>query len=196
MSAGARFGFEVLVHGDEQASDARVDPGVLVVEGGDEDLGGRQVDVDGALVIGVDADVLRLELGQIDAGDGLAVDDEQQLVSGEEVGQERAGVGAFDDGIERVDDGFKAVKALDLLDHTGDGRCEGGIAAGDEGGQTAWPTRGGMAQEECQGDSSEHEREDEGEEGDGGASTGIVLGGHDGWMLRSCLADCGAACAG
>ncbi len=82
----------------------------------------------------VDLDVLGFELGEIDAGDGLAVDDEQELVAGEDVGQQRAGALALDDGVERVDDGFEAAEALDLLDDGGGGEADGGGAAGDEGG--------------------------------------------------------------
>ncbi len=87
---------------------------------GDEELRGGQGDVDGAgAVLLVDADVFGLELAEIDASDGLAVDDEEDAVSGEQVGQDGARFGAFDDGVDGVDDGFETVEPLDALD---DGR--------------------------------------------------------------------------
>jgi hypothetical protein len=54
---------------------------VLVVEGGEEELGGGQGDVDRLAVIG-DADVFGFEPGEIDAGDRLAVDDEEDAGPG------------------------------------------------------------------------------------------------------------------
>ena len=41
LGLGAGVGFEVGVGGDEDAGGADVDAGVLVVEGGEEELGGR-----------------------------------------------------------------------------------------------------------------------------------------------------------
>ena len=97
-----------------------VDAGVLVVERGEEELGGGKGDADGvAAVLASDVDVFGFELGEIDSGDGLAVDDEEDAVAGEEVGQDGAGSGAFDDGVHGVDDGFEAAEALDVLDDGG-----------------------------------------------------------------------------
>ena len=86
------------------------------VELGGED---REGEVDG-VGGGVDADVFGFELGEVDAGDGLAVNDEEDLVAGEGVGQDGRGAFAFDDGVEGVDDGLEAAEALDLLDDDGD----------------------------------------------------------------------------
>ena len=72
-----------------------------------------------AVLVG-DVDVFGLELREVDAGDGLAVDDEEDAVAGEQVGEDGGGFGAFDDGVDRVDDGFEAVEALDPLDDGGD----------------------------------------------------------------------------
>ena len=116
----AGVGLEVRVGGDEEAGRAEVDTGVLVVEVGDEELGGWQGYVDGfASVLVLDADVLGLELGEVDACDGLAVDDEKDAVAAEEVGEDGAGFGAFDDGVHGVDDGFEAAEALDMVDDGG-----------------------------------------------------------------------------
>lgn len=118
LGLGAGVGLEVLVDGNEEAGGAGVDAGVLVVEGGDEELRGGEGDVDGLAVV-VDADVFGFELREIDAGDGLAVDDEEEAISGEEVWEDGAGFGAFDYGVDGVDDGFEAVEALNALDHGG-----------------------------------------------------------------------------
>jgi hypothetical protein len=96
----------------------------------------RKGDVDGLAVV-VDADVFGFELREIDAGDGLAVDDEEEAVAGEEVWEDGAGLGAFDYGVDGVDDGFEAVEALDTLDDGGYGGVEGGGAAGDGGGDSS-----------------------------------------------------------
>ena len=102
---GAGVGLEVLVYGDEQAGRTGVDAGVLVVEGGTEELGGWKGEMDGAGAVGVgDTDVLRFELTEIDTGDGLAVDDKKKAVAGEEVGEDGAGARTFDDGIDGVDE--------------------------------------------------------------------------------------------
>ena len=74
------------------------------------------------LPVWVDADVFGAELGEIDAGDGLAVDDEEDAIAGEEVREDGAGLGTFDDGVERVDDGLEAGEALNLLATTTTGR--------------------------------------------------------------------------
>ena len=65
-------------------------------------------------------DVFGFELGEIDSGDRLAVNDEEDAVAGEQIGQDGGGLGPFDDGIDRVDDSFEAGEALDLLDDGGD----------------------------------------------------------------------------
>src|SRR5271163_3470019 len=46
LGLGAGVGFEVLVDGDEEAGGAGVDAGVLVVDGGDEELGWGEGDLD------------------------------------------------------------------------------------------------------------------------------------------------------
>ena len=112
----------------------------------------------------LDADVFGFELVEIDSGDGLAVDDEEEAVSGEEVGEDLAGVGAFDDGVEGVDDGLETAEALDLFDDGGDGGVEGGLAAGDEGGDAAEGTGGGVVDEDAEGYRSDDEGEEEDEE--------------------------------
>ena len=108
---GAGVGLEVLVDGDEQAGGAGVDAGVLVVEAGDEELRGGQRDVDGAGAAGLGyLDVLGFQLREIDSGYGLAVDYEEDAVSGEEVGEDGAGFVALDDGVDGVDDGLEALR--------------------------------------------------------------------------------------
>ncbi len=185
LGLGAGVGFEVGVCGDEEAGGADVDTGVLVVEGGDEELRRGKVDVDGAACAGFgDANVFGLELGEVDAGDGLAVDDEEEAVSGEEVGEDLAGVGAFDHGVEGVDDGFEAAEALDLFDDGGDGGVEGDGAVSDEGGDAAEGAGGGVVDEYAEGDRSEDEGEEEDEAAAGGRTAIVVLGGH-GRMLVS-----------
>ena len=135
LGLGAGVGLEVLVDGNEKTSGAGVDAGVLVVEGGDEELRGGEGDVDGlAAVLVFDADVFWFELSEIDSGDRLAVDDEEETVTGEEVRKDGAGFGAFDDGIDGVDDGFEAVETLDALHDRGNGGVEGSGTAGDCGG--------------------------------------------------------------
>src|SRR3984885_16245506 len=66
LGLDAGVGFEVLVGRDEEAGGTGVDAGVLVVERGEEELGGGEGDVDG---LAADADVLGLELVEVDAGD-------------------------------------------------------------------------------------------------------------------------------
>ena len=163
---GAGFGFEVGVGGDEEAGGAGVDAGVLVVDGGDEDLGGWKHDADRAAGGGLgDLCVVGFHLAEVDAGDGLAVHDEEEAVAGEEVGEDGAGFVAFDDGVERVDDGFEAVELLDFFNDGGCGDVDGGGAAGDEGGDAAHGSVVGLAYEEAKSDGSENEREKESEEG-------------------------------
>jgi hypothetical protein len=162
LGLGAGVGFEVLVGGDKESGGAGVDAGVLVVEGGKEELGGGEGDVDRGAV---DADVFGLQLAEIDSGDGLSMDDEEETVAGEEVGEDGAGVSAFDDGIDGVDDGFEPVEALDALDDGGNGGVEGGGAAGDGCGDAGEGSGGGVADEEGEGCCSEDEREEDGEDG-------------------------------
>src|ERR1700733_10793483 len=158
---------------------------MLVVDRSEEDLGRWESDVDGLPVI-VDPHVLGLELGEIDSGDGLAVDDEEDAVSGEEVGQDGGGFGAFDDGVDRVDDCFQSREALDFLDDGGYGGVEGGGAAGDGGGNAGHDAGGGLAEEE-DADGSEDEGQENEDEGSG-ASARVVLSRHAGSMLPRCLA--------
>ena len=96
----------------------------------------------------VDANVLGLELGEIDAGDGLAVDDEKKAVACEQVGKDGAGFGAFDDGVDGVDDGFQAVKPLDALNDSGNRGVEDSGAACDGGGDAGHDAIGGVADED------------------------------------------------
>src|ERR1700733_5613687 len=159
---------------------------MLVVDRSEEDLGRWESDVDGLPVI-VDPHVLGLELGEIDSGDGLAVDDEEDAVSGEEVGQDGGGFGAFDDGVDRVDDCFQSREALDFLDDGGYGGVEGGGAAGDGGGNAGHDAGGGLAEEDDDADGSEDEGQENEDEGSG-ASARVVLSRHAGSMLPRCLA--------
>ena len=171
FSLGTGIGFEVGVGGDEEAGGADVDAGVLVVDAGEEELGGRQGDADGlAAVLVGDVDVLGLELGEVDAGDGLAVDDEKEAVAGEQVGEDGGGLGAFDYGVDRVDDGLESVEALDALDDGGDRGVEGSGAAGDGGGNSGHDAVGGVADEDDHRGGAEDKREQDDEEGTGGAA--------------------------
>ena len=184
LGLGAGVGLEVLVDGDEQAGGAGVDAGVLIVEVGDEELRGGQGDVDGACAAGLcDLDVFGFELGEIDAGDGLAVDDEEDAVAGEKVGEDGAGLAALDDGVHGVDDGFETVEALDLLDDGGDRGVEGGGASGDEGGDAGEDAGGGLTKEDAHGGGAKDEREEKGDEGSGGGAAGRVLSSHVCTML-------------
>jgi hypothetical protein len=167
LGFGAGVGFEVLVGGDKEAGGAGVDAGVLVVERGEEELGGGEGDVDG---LAADADVFGLELVEVDAGDRLTVDDEEEAVAGEQVGEDDARSGAFDDGVDGVDDGFEATEALDALDDGGDRGVEGGGAAGDGSGDAAQDAVGGVAYEDSQRDGAENQREQDGEEHAGGSA--------------------------
>lgn len=171
LGLGAGFGFEVLVGWDEEAGGAGVDAGVLVVDGSEEDLRGGKGDVDGArAVVVVDVDVLGFELGEVDACDGLTVNDEEDAVAGDEVGKDRAGFGALDDGVDGVDDGFEAVEALDFIDDSGNGGVEGGGTGGDDIGYAGENASGGVADEEDHGRGAEKKREKKGDEGSGGAA--------------------------
>jgi hypothetical protein len=171
LGFGAGVGFEVGIDRDEEAGGTDVDAGVLVVDGGEEELGRGEGDVDGlgAVLVG-DADVFGFEPGEVDSGYRLAVDDEEDAVAGEEIGQDSARFGPFDDGIDRVDDGFEAVKALDSLDDGWYGGVKRGGSAGDCGGYTGHDAGGGMADEDGQRDGSEEEREQDGEESTGGGA--------------------------
>ncbi len=159
-----------------------VDAGVLVVERGDEELRRRQGDLDAAHAAGLGhVDVLGLELAEVDAGDGLAMDDEQDFVHGEGVGQDGEGRGrddAFDDGIGRIDDGLQAGEALDLRDDDRDGGVVGG-ARGDERGEARGDSGAGVAEEDDDAGGSEDERQKKGKERSGGAA-GVVLSRHAG----------------
>jgi len=66
--------------------------------------------------LAVDADIFGFQLAQIDSSDRLAVYDEQKTVASEQVGQDGAGTGAFDHGVDGINDSFEAVEALDALD--------------------------------------------------------------------------------
>src|SRR5580704_4660017 len=102
-----------------------------------------------------------MELGEIDARDGLAMDDEEDAVAGEEVGQDDGGFAALDDGVDGVDDGLEAAEALDPLDDVRDGGVDGGGAAGDERGNTREEAGCGVAQEDdhCRGAKNERKQE-------------------------------------
>ena len=167
LGFGAGVGFEVLVGGDQKTGGAGVDAGVLVIERGDEELGGGESDVDR---LPIDADVFGFELGEVDTGDGLAVDDEQEAITGEEIGQDRTGMGAFDDGIDGIDDGFKAAKSLNSMDDGGNRGVEGGGAAGDGGGEAGKNAGCRVADEDCQSSGAQDQREQNDEEGSGGAA--------------------------
>lgn len=121
-------------------------------------------------VLLVDADVFGLELGEVDAGDGLSVDDEEDAVAGEEIGEDGAGFGAFDNGVGGVDDGLEAAETLDALDYGGNGSVVGGGAAGNTVGDVGEDAGGGLAEEDDHGGCSKDEREQEGEEGAGRAA--------------------------
>jgi hypothetical protein len=100
----------------------------------------------------------------------LAVDDEEDAVSGKEVGEDDAGFGALDDGVDGVDDGLEAAETLDALDDGGDGGVEDGGAAGDAVGDAGEVAGGGLADEDHHGGCSQNEREQKGEEGARGAA--------------------------
>lgn len=137
-----------------------------------------------APILVLDANVFGFELGEVDAGDGLPVNDEEDAVASEEIGKDGRGFGAFDNGVDRVDDGFEAVEALDSLDDSWYGGVEGGGAAGDGRGDAGEDAGGGVADEDGERGSSENEREQHGEEGSRGAAAArAVLGGHAGSML-------------
>ena len=137
LGLGAGVGLEVLVGGDEEAGGAGVDAGVLVVERGDEELRGGEGDVDGAARPGL----MRTSSGLSLARSMPAMDwpwtTSRMRSPARRSGRMGLDVVAFDDGVERVDDGFEAVEALDFFDDGGDGGVEGGGAAGDEGGEAA-----------------------------------------------------------
>ena len=171
LGFGAGVGFEVLIDGHKQAGGAGVDASVLVVERGDEELRGGEGDVDGlAAILVLDADVFGLQLGEIDSGDGLAVDDEEETVAGEEVGQDGAGFGAFDDGVDGVDDGLEAAESLDALDDGGNRGVVGGGAAGDGGCDACEDAGGGLAKEDGEGYRTKDQGEQDDKEGSGGAA--------------------------
>ena len=67
-------------------------------------------------VILFDVDVVGGEPAEIDAREGLAVNDHQQLVPGENVGEDGARFPALDHSVEGVDDGFETMELLDFLD--------------------------------------------------------------------------------
>jgi len=182
---GAGFGFEILVDGDEQSGAAGVDAGVLVIECGDEELGGGKGDVDRAISCGVgDVNVFRPEEGEVDAGDGLAVDDQEDTISSEKIGEDGTGFVAFYDGVERVDDGLQAVEPLNLLDHRRDGGVEAGGPTRDESCSPGEQATGGMTDEDTHGSGTKDESKQEGDEGSGGgAAAGGVLNGHLGISL-------------
>ena len=73
--------FEIWVGLDQQAGCAQVHPRVLVVQRGQEEFGRRQIDVHGPLVVPVDANVLRLQLGKIDPCNRLSMADQQDLIA-------------------------------------------------------------------------------------------------------------------
>ncbi len=171
LGLGTGVGLEVLVDGYEEAGGAGVDAGVLVIECGDEELRGREGDVDGlAAVLVFYADVFGFELAEIDSCDRLAVDDEEETVAGEEVGEDGTGFGAFDDGVDGVDDGFEAVETLNALDDGGDGCVEGGGTAGDCGGDTRENAGGGLTDKYSESDGAKDKREQDDEQGSGGAA--------------------------
>jgi len=148
LSFSAGVGLEVLVGGDQEASGTEIDAGLLVIECGDEELGGGQGDVDG---LAGNADVFRVEFGEVDAGDGLAVDNEEDAVADEQVRENCAGFGAFDDGVDGVDDGFETVETLDLLHDCGNGGVEEGGAGDDAVGDVREDARGGVPEEDDHG---------------------------------------------
>jgi hypothetical protein len=179
LGLGAGVGLEILVDGDEKACGAGVDAGVLVVERRDEELRGGQSDVNGAAAVFLfDANVFGLELAEIDSGDGLAVDDEKKAVAREQVGEDGAGFGAFNDGVDGVDDGFEAVEPLDALDNSRNGGVVDSSAAGDTVCDVSEHASGGVADEDSKGGSAKDKREKKSNEGPGGATTRGVLGGH------------------
>lgn len=131
----ADFTLEAGIDGDEEASGALVDVGLLVVEGDGEELRGWQVDVDGPVA---HADLLRCELAEVNAGDGLTVDFEKDFVSGEKGGQDAVLAIAGDQLIHRVRDGLEAREPADLHDDRGL-RGVDAESAGAEGGGDAIP---------------------------------------------------------
>ena len=84
------------------------------------------------LIRGIDTNVFRLQLGKIDSGDGLSVDDQQHAIRGEDVRKDRARLGAFNDRIKGVDDGFQPIELLNLFDHGRDRSADGLGTSGDQ----------------------------------------------------------------
>ena len=158
----ADLGFEVGVGGDEHAGDAGVDAGVGIVEAGGEDLRCGQVDVDGSAVQGVsvDGDVGGFELAEVDSGDDFAVGDEEELVAGEEVGQQGVLALALDDFVDGVDDGFEAGELADSVDDGGGGCVDGGAAASEKSGE-AMENAGGAGDGEVSEASGQEDSEKE-----------------------------------
>ena len=132
-----------------------------------------------------DSDIFWFELGEIDAGDGLAVDHEEDAVSGDEVGEDRAGFLALDDGIGGVDDGFEAAEALDALDDGWDGGVVCGGAASDSVGDVGQDAGGGLAKKDNHGSRSQDEGEQKGDERARGTTACGVLVVHDHWTLEA-----------
>src|SRR5581483_5208161 len=77
------LGFQVRIHWNKQAGLAGVHPGFRTIQPGREQLGGRHMQAD---LAAVHRNIAGTEGGEINAGDNLPVDEEQQAISGQEIG--------------------------------------------------------------------------------------------------------------
>ena len=161
----ANLRFKIRVGGDEQSGMARVDARLFAVEARAENLRGRKMD---ANLAPADVDIVGLERFEIDAGDDLSVNQHEQAIAGEEVGENGIFLRAGDDLIHGVDDGFEAREALDVVDDCRLRDVDGEAAAGDGGIDAADPVGTGVEavqrdrrqdQQSCEGQNEDEEND-------------------------------------
>jgi hypothetical protein len=109
----AYLAFKAGIDGNEESGLTFVDMGFRVVESHGEDLRGWQVHMNGAAN---DVDVRGSELIEIDAGESLSVDFEENAVAGKKRRQETAFAVAGDHLVHRIGHGFEAGEPADLRD--------------------------------------------------------------------------------
>lgn len=110
----ANFAFETWIDRNEKPGLAFVDMSSGVVQGNGEELRGRQMNMDCA---SVNTDILRRDLSEVNAGNGLAMNLKQDPVTREEWRKDAAFAVAGDHLIHRVRHGFEAGEPANLHDN-------------------------------------------------------------------------------
>ena len=112
----AHLGFEIGIGGDQKPGLAGVDSRLRTVQPRAENLRGGNVQLD---VLAFHPNIARLEDGEVNPGNDLAMDEEQNAISGQEIRKERIFLGAAHYFVHGVDHCLQALQPLDAVHYSG-----------------------------------------------------------------------------